>query len=208
MSSKVNIGGVWKNIINSRVNIGGVWKNITRMSINIGGIWKSVYGVYTNILGVAGSCENIGYWESIYGGTLTTNGNHVEGSYSLRWVQSWTDGYFACPVTLSTNKYYFLSAYGIADPTRTLMVNLNTDSGGSNTIATLNFTDSTGFIRLGAKGLSYGKSIGWSNVNCGFSSYTTGTGYVDAIMVQEITADEYNNYSVAELLELYPFTNT
>jgi hypothetical protein len=40
--NKVNIGGVWKNIVSEQVNIGGVWKTVVSIKVNIGGVWKTV----------------------------------------------------------------------------------------------------------------------------------------------------------------------
>ena len=40
ITTKVNIGGVWKDVVSRSVNIGGVWKSVVSVSVNIGGVWK------------------------------------------------------------------------------------------------------------------------------------------------------------------------
>lgn len=39
----VNVGGVWKEVLDGWINIGGVWKEIAGMQQNIGGEWKTIY---------------------------------------------------------------------------------------------------------------------------------------------------------------------
>ena len=40
ITTKCNIGGVWKDVVSRSVNIGGVWKSVVSVSVNIGGVWK------------------------------------------------------------------------------------------------------------------------------------------------------------------------
>lgn len=39
-TTKVNVGGIWKDVVARYVNIGGVWKAVLTSSTNIGGVWK------------------------------------------------------------------------------------------------------------------------------------------------------------------------
>ena len=43
MSTGVNIGGTWRNIVGASVNIGGTWRNVTEIWCNIGGTWRKAW---------------------------------------------------------------------------------------------------------------------------------------------------------------------
>lgn len=40
---KVNIGDVWKDVIDAQVNIGDSWKSISELQVNISDVWKVVF---------------------------------------------------------------------------------------------------------------------------------------------------------------------
>lgn len=37
----VNIGGLWKSVVNEYVNVTGTWKPVVAVYTNVSGVWKS-----------------------------------------------------------------------------------------------------------------------------------------------------------------------
>lgn len=165
-----------------------------------------------NLLGKDGNCEDVSVWN---GGNTTQTldaTNKVFGSNGLKVVISSTTGYnYPQPIAKRTDlankfsgKYLFLSVY-IKNGNATNACGYLVTDGVS--VTTPLVTDTTKFTRVGVK-VTNATSTSLNALGI----YITGTSgqyaYMDGLMINEITANEYNNLTVAQLLNNYPYVDS
>ena len=159
-----------------------------------------------NFLGKDGDCEDISKWTFNSSTLVLDSNNNVVGDNcikitingSLGWGNMHTYITDQGNYKIDKTKYYLTSAY-LKNGNGT-NVRLNT-AGGSDTVTDTNMT------RVGVKT----QPNDFTSDNYMIFDVTGSDGqygYVDGIMINEITQDEYNNLTVDQLLAKYPYTNS
>lgn len=177
-----------------------------------------------NILGEDGNCEDATptAWERWFGSdnSVVTN-TKAFGSGCIKCVVTndtrKTSGIFKTSsyshLCMESNKYYMLSAYvkdGNTSNHKIELVLRSIDDKGDNIIGYKTASISTtGFTRIAVKGAT-SSNLTYSALYIRFVGDSEDVGnyfYVDGVMLNEITEDDYNNLSIEELLEKYPYTS-
>ena len=208
--------GIIKNItdgtkIEPSVNIG--MNSVIRKSDGVTSIPKfTMQGKsYVNLLGKDGNCEDTSKWLTSTA-TISLDTTHkVFGSSGIKITQSsGTSGGIYKGDLISTGvditKYYFVSAY-VRNATATRVFVDKDSAGGGTYIASVNVTDTTQFIRTGMK-LQPSNMVSGNHIRVMVGGESGQYAYVDGIMVNEITVDEYNNLTVDQLLAKYPYVDS
>lgn len=164
-----------------------------------------------NLFGTDGDFEDLSKW-AINGYTLLTSNTDkkVFGSKSLKVAKNNQNGYIHKDnVPVVNGKYYLISLYGYAESAISGNQNIYiSDNYTFNNIQVIKYSfysdlELNQWKRIGYKFQST-KTVAKFSM-CGGGSDGSGTYYVDGVMLQEITADEYNNLTVDELMAKYPY---
>lgn len=161
-----------------------------------------------NLLGRDGDCEDISKWSQGNGATaILDSTNKVFGNNGFKMTTtSATVGTIyksKSSLNVDDSKYYLFSAYLKNKDT----VNMRLLAQGSEVLSSM-VTDTNNFIRVGLKlNPSQVHDTSYFHIHCAVTAVGQG-GYVDGIMLNEITADEYNNLSVDQILAKYPYINS
>lgn len=171
---------------------------------------------YTNLLGKDGNCEDVSkwlYWQTTP--TLDTN-NKVFGNSSIKMtISDGVGGNVQKDVMsiLNKNKYYLFTAYVKNGnlPDGANIVFWSTDGIPVNSV--ISVTDTTKFTRLCVKispnnmATATNMVIAIGDIGAGNASPTQ-YAYMDGAMINEISADDYNNLSVDQLMAKYPYVDS
>ena len=165
---------------------------------------------YTNLLGRDGNCEDISKWSNWQSTSALDTTNKVFGANGIKITSSSTAGnifkVLSTVPMFDATKYYLFSAY-VKNGNATGIRITKDSTGGGTVLNSVDITDTSKFVRVGMIAQP-------SNLNAGnfFSPYVVGTSgqyaYVDGIMANEISATEYANLSVAQLLDKYPYVDS
>lgn len=186
--------------MNSKVVVAG--KTMAMPSFKIGG------QSYVNLFGKDGNCENVSKWNTWQGTSSLDTTNKLFGGNGIKVVTS-TTSYSALYKTktmhgLDVNKYYLFSAY-VKNGNLATGIKLSVEGIGLNTTPMI--TDTTKFTRIALK-ITPTDMITATNFDIWFGGTAVGQyGYVDGIMVNEITASEYA-LDVATLMAKYPYVDS
>lgn len=169
---------------------------------------------YTNLLGTDGNCEDNSLWQSANStDVINYSDDKVYGNRSLKPIAN-GNGEFGIykDTELNTTKYYILSAYvkRLNDNQTHVKVSIRTTGWGT-MVDTFKEIDTNKWTRVGLK-ISPSDISGEATHRIFIASvlgtFVVGDEFLnDGIMINEITADEYNNQTVDELLEKYPYVN-
>lgn len=163
---------------------------------------------YVNLLGKDGNCEDVGKW-GLFQATSALDGmNKVFGANSIKITISstFTQGLIHKVGIFDAAKYYFVSAYFKNGNATSAFIQKDVTGGGTY-FKSSEIADTTKFVRVGM--LLSPNQLNSGNYLHFVASGTAGQYvYVDGIMLQEITAAEYTNLSVAQLLEKYPYVDS
>ncbi len=197
---------------------------VTKDVISLGSdVVKSPVGVgevsgrtVTNLLNNNGDCEDKTKWYTTNSSILTDySTDKVFGSQSIKFEHNGqTSAGFTKEVTsqVDISKYYFISGYVKTDGAANVGVGIYLADNTYNSIGAVPRIKPTTWIRTGMK-ISPTNFLGKDTsmirflVNNSDSNMSAIT-YVDGLMLVEITADEYNNISVDELMDKYNFMNS
>ncbi len=156
---------------------------------------------YVNLLGKDGNCEDVGKWGMFRINISLDSTTKVFGSNSIKITSTHIDGgsLNKVPFTYDSSKNYLITAY-VKNGNCTGGLNIHTNNGQTAFCA-----DTTKFSRIGLK-------ISGNNANF-VAIGTSGTaidqyGWVDGIMVNEISATEYANDSIEILMARYPYADS
>ncbi|WP_018306357.1 hypothetical protein [Desulfitobacterium hafniense] len=161
-----------------------------------------------NLLGRDGNCEDVSKWGDYQGSHVLDSSNKVFGFNSIKITigASFTQAAIHKVGIFDATKYYLVSAYfknGNATGAR-----IQKDYSGGGTYVTSNpVIDTAKFVRVGMV-------LSPSQLNNGNFLHLLVDGapgqyaYVDGIMLNEITAEEYNNLTVEQLLAKYPYVDS
>ncbi|RCX13272.1 hypothetical protein DFR58_11890 [Anaerobacterium chartisolvens] len=164
---------------------------------------------YTNLFGSDGDCEDASKWLSYRVTKENDATKKVFGTQCFKGTIAVSDGGYLInkskeSLPLKSNTYYMLSAY----------VCSGTLSGGcrltiETTPAQILILSPTSFTRICKKATpAQIAAMPLGNNFCVALNGNKGEyGYVDGVMLNEITADDYNNLTDAELMAKYPYIN-
>lgn len=170
MTTSLNVSGTWKTLSKVWINVSGTWKECTKVWLNVGGTWKEVFsaGPITLTGGAANRAsispanayagwrfQSDGTVDRISGTTSTSIGaNDVHrwdgnGGAYIRIVESSLVGLRGgitnnTWVALSTSPsfYSYVTDDGGGSSSCSYTVDIATDSGGTNIVATGTYTSS------------------------------------------------------------------
>ncbi|NRT36045.1 hypothetical protein BJV38_001371 [Clostridium beijerinckii] len=145
-----------------------------------------------NLLGKDGNCEDASKWTNWQTATTLDASNKVFGTYGMKVALTSTQGNTAKLYAWGSTKYYCLSAYlkcGTASS-----ISIAKDSNGGGTWKTSpSMTDTTKFnrtfVKLQPSDLKNGDNVVVVPIGTTVGQY----GYVDGIMLEEITQAQYND---------------
>ncbi|MDF2800217.1 MAG: hypothetical protein K0S61_120 [Anaerocolumna sp.] len=170
---------------------------------------------YVNLLGKDGNCEDVSKWTQ--GGlTLSSDiSNKVFGLSSLKGILTSAGGYTDLSGTVRnelipkiTGKYLFFSVYlkngNLSSGVRGYW---NTDGIGQANLYTGYVTDTINFTRVGLK-LPAATVTSMPAMGMHLLGSIGQYAYMDGVQVNEITAEEYNNLTVEQLLEKYSYVDS
>ncbi|WIF94313.1 hypothetical protein [Caminicella sporogenes] len=161
---------------------------------------------YTNLLGDDGDCEDTTPWDYNVGAIATVSldsANKIYGSNSLKVVFNGSSTFVGRSISLLNGKYYLMSSY------------IRSSDGTINGATTIRKSDGSYIKNTGITNTTFTRD-GYKFVADGteeyigiFASSGDGVNYInlDGVMLVEITEDEYNNLTVDELFEKYPYVN-
>lgn len=186
-----------------------------------GQVNASLYGrTYVNLVGNIGDCEVDSNSDGVPDGwddntgilqdpQLTTD--CAIGSKAFRGTRAHSTDTRISDIPwkdYAANSYYFASAYlkAVSGEQWISIVGRYSDDTGESTLASsTGVTDTTKFVRVGAKVANGDRSrlrFDWHAKN------QNDEGIIDGAMLVEITEDEYNNLTVDELMQKYSFINS
>lgn len=225
-----NADGLWSNYAESNISVVyttvpppvvSITQDAVRGSLKLdvtndeAGIPKKVKvglkgGTVINLLGNAGDCEDISKFTTMAGGILQLDStNKVFGNNSIKLTQSsvgaWTSMNIDITKIIDKTKYYCLSGYlknGNYDSVFNVLIQKADGAGIKSSPMIL---DKTKFVRTFVK-LQPSDLVEATYVGVGTGTTTVGAfyGYVDGLMLEEITQSEYNNPSY----QPSPFVNS
>jgi hypothetical protein len=141
-----------------------------------------------NLLGKDGNCEDLSKWSVANITTTLDNTNKVFGNNGLKMTLTSTGGSIVktipANIPLQSGKYYCVSAYLKNGNATNVLMYIDNNSGAPNV------TDATKFNRSFWK-FQYNGIVG--NLNIGLTGSVGQYAYVDGIMLEEITVDQYND---------------
>lgn len=157
-----------------------------------------------NLMGIDGDCDDITKFAAS-NITLSLDSTKQSSNYALRATLTNTTGTVKYKLpTLDTSKYYLISAY-VRNGNATNITLSKDATGGGTIVAATSVTDTTQFIRSGVviqpSALNQGNYVTFT-VNGASTNYA----YIDSIMINVITSDDYAA-GVAACLTKYPYTN-
>jgi len=165
-----------------------------------------------NLLGRDGDCEDVSKWNNnLSNATIALDStSKVFGTNSIKLTMTSTAGqmrrdFFSLAVS---NKYYVVTAYIKNGNATNAMMRLYTNGTGQTTKISTSITDTSGFTRVIAKIQPSDWGTGATIINADFTAYGSNGqyAYIDGIMLNEITADDYA-LTEADLLAEYPYIN-
>lgn len=171
---------------------------------------------YVNLLGKDGDCENTTKWLSYQAILSLDSTNKVIGANSIKTtVNADTGASFWCAedsVLLSKmnpNKYYMLSGYLKNGNASAMYLQLYTNGTGNMSKVSSFVADTTKFTRVVAKIKPSDWGTGTTSIIAGvLTNGTTGQySYSDGLMLNEISADDYN-LTDDQLLAKYPYVES
>lgn len=145
-----------------------------------------------NLIGSAGDCEDVSLW-SIWNDTLTLDSsNKVFGTSSIKLTLTSTQGNSSKLFVWDITKYYGLSAY-VKNGNLSTGITIAKDGAGGGAWKNATFiSDTTNFNRVFVKLQPSDIKTGDNIIIC--PNGTSGQyGYVDGIMLEEISKAEYDN---------------
>ncbi|NDH07570.1 hypothetical protein EBX93_16920, partial [bacterium] len=171
---------------------------------------------YVNLLGTAGDCETLTGWSAISNATNTLDSSkQVAGTYGIKTVHN-SQGYAGITrsVTslINSSKYYMASCYVKTDGTASTGISILMSDNAYSVIKTSSQVKPTAFQRICMKiqpSDFSGKDTSLIRLQVqSVDTNQSATSYVDGIMINEITAEEYNNLSTDQLMLKYAYINT
>lgn len=165
----------------------------------------------TNLLGSDGDCESISSrfagWQSSL--SLDTE-NKVLGSKCIKITLTASLGDLKTHILNITDnsKYYLISAYMKNGETTRIQMILEQNGTVAEALSALSFYDTT-MVRHGVKIKPANIGVGstYRYITLRGNGASGNTFFVDGIILNEITEDEYNNLTVDQLMAKYPFGN-
>lgn len=166
-----------------------------------------------NLLGKDGNCEDVSKWSENGADIALDISSKVFGTSSIKVTSNgtytWGGTRMYTMLPLINSKHYLITGY---------IRNINTSKGAYLYLETVNggtgsqtpiITSTDKFIRVACtvSPLQLGESV-HSNLHLFISSDKGQSANFDGIMINEITADEYNNLSVDQLMEKYPYIDS
>jgi hypothetical protein len=162
-----------------------------QLSVTLGG------STVANLFGSKGDCENTSYFTTNIGSTML-----IENSM-LKLTLTGVSGFSAIPVTLDASKYYFISAeVKNGDVSTTCKFGVRKGDDSAYLFASDNLT--TNVVRQGLK-LQPSDIVNTMKAGLYLQGLAEQYAYIDNIMANEITVDEYNDLTVDELSAKYPY---
>jgi len=160
---------------------------------------------YTNLLGKDGNCEDVSKWFFSNVTLALDSANKVFGVNGIKHTLTNTSSYMWYLPKIDVSKYYMLSAFFKVGNCTSIAVYKDTTGGGT-FVGSVGITDNTKFVRAMCKA-----SPSTLNINNLFAITCNGTvgqyGYVDGIMLNEISATDYA-LTDAQLLAKYPYVDS
>ena len=165
-----------------------------------------------NIYGEIGNCNVLSFWQSSSSLELY-NDDYLFESASLRVSQDADSGHLQIRTrteyseTFSPDKYYFMSCYmKNLDEKSTISIELREDGNEDNRTTPRVSSSSTNWERVGEV-FSVSEELDCRIQIGDISPDDLIDGLYDGIMFREITEGEYNNLTISELMEKYPFSD-
>lgn len=211
MSFNVNVSGSWFPLKTGHVKVGGSWQTVKKAYVKAGGTWREVWSMtraYTNLLGTVGDCEStstIGFTWSSAGVSVTSD--RVGGSYAVSTTASSSTAIFQINApSMTGGKYYFLSMY-VKNPSNNVDIQASYSQYPTNWIAMVSYGPNAGWTRIGVKFNTVGLGT-LTYPRVGYNLPAGTNALMDNVMLMEITAEEYNNYSEQALMTIFPYKNS
>lgn len=157
------------------------------------GVAVDVTNLYTNKV-IDGSITSLTNWNNT--GTLITNDGAI-GNTCVEYGYDW-NCYQNFANRLVNDKYYFVSAYGRVSSGESQP---RISYTGMNPGNIYGIKDNTAWHRFGGKVICTDST----KIEFRLMGDYSGKSRLDGVMVVEITADEYNNLTVEQLMTRYPF---
>lgn len=159
-----------------------------------------------NILGKDGNCENLSNWNSFQNTRELDAINKVFGNNGIKIILTSTTGnLFKKVANLDISKYYLFSAY-LKNGNATSVFITKSNGGGGVELQSKSITETTKFTRVGIvckpSDLNVDNNF-MVNINGAIGQYA----YVDGVMVNEISAEEYSS-GVDALLNKYSYVDS
>jgi hypothetical protein len=160
---------------------------------------------YTNLLGSDGDCESTSGWLNFFTSHVLDSSNKVFNSYGFK-VSLTQSGTYALykpksGVSLDPSKYYMFSIY-LKNGNLSNGMRVYTEVSNQHT----DFVTGTTFKRV-ALILTPSSVASTTNFDIQLNGNSGEYGYVDGVMLNEITADEKNTLTVDQIMERYPYIN-
>ncbi|MBO8161167.1 MAG: hypothetical protein H0Z24_05975 [Thermosipho sp. (in: Bacteria)] len=197
-------------------NVKNLWylENATRIAhvSDNGQVSVTVKGrTYTNLLGSDGDCEDTSKFTPYHSQATLDSTNKVFGNNSIKITidTGYTLGSIDTQDLLSKMKqgsYYFASAYLKNGNATDMYLVYNGVYDTTNVKSSL--VSDNNFKRVGLKiSPTYFDTASSAKLGVVVEGTEGQYGYVDGVMLVEITEEEYNNLTVDELLEKYPYVS-
>jgi hypothetical protein len=167
---------------------------------------------YINLLGRDGNCEDINKWNTSNTTISLDSDNKVFGSNAIKVVLTGTYGTFNKEMLplLSSSKCYIVTAYIKNGNTSASNIGVYTNGAGFVTKYSPTVTDTTKFTRVLTRiqPSEWGTDATSIIVLACLSGQSGQYAYVDGIQINEVSVDEYNNLSDADLMIKYPYVDS
>lgn len=165
----------------------------------------------TNLLGSDGDCESISSRFAVWQSSLSLDTeNKVLGSKCIKITLTASLGDLKTHILNITDnsKYYLISAYMKNGETTRIQMILEQNGTVAEALSTLSFYGTT-MVRHGVKVKPANIGVGstYRYITLRGNGASGNTFFVDGIILNEITEDEYNNLTVDQLMAKYPFGN-
>jgi hypothetical protein len=157
---------------------------------------------YVNPLGKKGDCENPNDWVFTNSSGELDPVNKVFGAYALAVTSTVAfSGARTHPIPVTANKYYLASGYVKTETGQVQLAIYKNEFSGS-AFTYLPYSAHASMTRIGAR---FQAPADMTSVVIIFRNDSIGKFFMDGIMLNEITAEEYSSGTVEDLLEEYPY---
>lgn len=163
---------------------------------------------YKNILGTDGDCEDTSKWSAYSGEIYLDSTNKIFGNNAFKVVITGEIGLvslfkYAENIPFNNIKNYLISAYVKNGTTSQVTLEASWASVSSEYFTGVSYKRVG--IKLSASQIQNIDTL--SSVQVVFYGTNGQYGYVDGIMINEITSDEYNNLTIDQLMAKYNYIN-